>query len=1242
MALSSPASGATFPFGKSLRTPTIGGLPLFRTGTLAHPDTVKGTTADDYADMLGAQYAQPVFMTGRGLAARAAARLSAASIRQAFLHNVTALVFADEAAGTLRTQSERLSQFHDFPVAAMLVCARFMTGVDEHGTAIWGEPALTVINAPSVPPKAAVTSSADMWPGVTALAPSKLRPPPADVPLFLLSATIAEAPRQYQTASKLPTSFSSFQDDLILTIDADRLLDFGWVVTSAPASQATRSCYLTQPPSPTTMPYLGPGQPPSQFTTNQLIMLCPRGLPLPFGHGIPTGQLYSPTLGSRGFLEALRSDAHHASASTKALMAWIDNDDVAKGFLDAVKAAPENFRVDFIARASIRDALAVPSAAHPTLTEESLSPFMWTALGVARKHQRDGIFSTLKTHLATSFLTFEEHQSDTVASDGSGPYGAPSLAGHDALFYLRPPQAKTWLERYGLTDFTRETSVPPLMRHYHVVALRTKKPANFQPMDLRTEDEMEEALHASANPPTPRSELARRMMGRTAATQQPGPQDSWRADESSFMTPRHGNVGASAPHVVTSDRLFPPNTAGSQSAQPPNLHALAGHAPAPAAPNPAAAFTNSGFGAWNPQSAPPHNFLAPTDQAPAPVAPNPAAAFTNAGFGAAASLSHLLQQANSATRAPSYAATFPPAATLPEPHRLFQQPAPQVPGQQAGSQSANAAFPPALAAQLGHLSGTMHYLADGLDRNVKQKLEYYLKDATSWKLDATMRKGPKNMHYLAAYYGRIVTHVPGRLAQAQTGVPPDWDIWPAELQTPWLTNFLVKDVPAQDAYYYCRKRIDALGRSGVTLGMRPTHIGASFFEKKRFEAFVSTTRWLSTPIRDASSLRDGSFTALDYVTLLPSRTTATFPAGGLAQHDMSQLLVQIKFLTLEATLPDHLAGLLSYGGQNTANTMFVEGLDTLLRALEHFDVKEYWTPTTARNCTALVFDLFEQLHLALVQWVDSHFHRMSLFADVLPAAPAQPAILMVNPTTTSHGSARTIKQVLTSWSEDVNRRLISNLRTDTLMHPAAILLDCIFEKSKSAGKPHQDSQQYPTPAPAPWAPNPFAPAPYPSQQYPPPLAPAPAPKAPGQTKGEKKLPSYATTPRSAVVTLLKWTDPEKAETHGSVLMKLARDHKVYPPNVPFPDKDGNPGEKAICFAFCVACPANGKVKGCNGCQRVRKTKSYVPCDRAHVDPQDPYWAPAPKETYAEIWKFLQHDAVKPYYSPTNEFAALMA
>jgi hypothetical protein len=287
----------------------------------------------------------------------------------------------------------------------------------------------------------------------------------------------------------------------------------------------------------------------------------------------------------------------------------------------------------------------------------------------------------------------------------------------------------------------------------------------------------------------------------------------------------------------------------------------------------------------------------------------------------------------------------------------------------------------------------------------------------------------------------------------------------------------------------------------------------------------------------------------------------------------------------------------------------------------------------AKRCTAIVFDLFEQLHCLLVQWINGHIHGKTLLSDAfISGGDGEGTFLLLNPKISLQASSPTILQLLNRWEMEVATRLAHRLPSDPLAHPSTPLREFLFASSS---------------APA--------------------LKPTPAgstPRSilkPGPARPTGRIPSYLPPPavdkpkgelaeaqpgpvRTAVKHLFTWKDTSKAGQHpGTILSQILAKTSSKAPRMRVVEKAGDkPVERALCFPFVCEPVINGKCQGCDGTMVNSKTKKKVLCNRVHVDGDDAAWLALDKSAFTELWTFLQSDAVKDIWVPSTFLAEKMA
>lgn len=427
-------------------------------------------------------------------------------------------------------------------------------------------------------------------------------------------------------------------------------------------------------------------------------------------------------------------------------------------------------------------------------------------------------------------------------------------------------------------------------------------------------------------------------------------------------------------------------------------------------------------------------------------------------------------------------------------------------------------------------------------------------------------------------------------------------------------------------------RLSRFDRTTGMLGVRPADLGSAFFDTTSFSAFTETKRWSCEPLRVASDIAD-AFTPLHWFLLHSDRTALPFPADGLSREQAIQTLVNWKFLVLEASTPQAHDDPYIYSGSRSCSTMFVRALDTLLQALENYEVKRLW-PQQPKRMTALLFDLVESFHNSMVRWVTLHDEEYSLFAEASLAATGSANVLLLNPIADPRTDL-TLSDELNSWQASVTTRLGKQVYNDSILHPTTPLRDFLFAASSRSSSSGQAPLDFSTATHA-GAPSP-APAPAGS-------ALKPGPSRDSKPKGEPSAPpDFACDPKTASSCLLRWKDPSTAQKFGRLLGRIFAQH-VKNPQVRVTLPNGTTSVKYLCFAFLTE-PA-GPVKGCDNTMWSKGGRGgsgkLQPCNRAHIDLDAPEWANCPKETFQEVWEFAQLAIVNEYLEATPAFAARMA
>jgi hypothetical protein len=429
-------------------------------------------------------------------------------------------------------------------------------------------------------------------------------------------------------------------------------------------------------------------------------------------------------------------------------------------------------------------------------------------------------------------------------------------------------------------------------------------------------------------------------------------------------------------------------------------------------------------------------------------------------------------------------------------------------------------------------------------------------------------------------------------------------------------------------------------------------LGHTFFEATVFDKFCKAETWLTTKLKSADQI-EMTFTALDYYRLVPGATGSRFPSEGLSREEVKTWLSNTHFLLAVASQQDYAVVGPAFPGMST-DPLFFAGIDWLLKTLDDPTIKSEW-PLRSIPFTALVYDLFEDLHLILVKRIMAFQSSHVALADItLNATTTMPAmsVLMLNPASSQQYMAETLNDQFREWRDNNLIRLQKELkhRKDDLMQRHGDLHSFMF---LSTGLAPLGAPNYASGLPS-WMPQQhqptqafrqYMPAGY-DQQHHPPLHPA------GQSdkkskKGEKNKKSNTNPPaippayKTARKPLLQWASPQVACHPGMLMHKLRESfHVLIPPLLPSPCPSANGRDsKIFCFPYITEPISGSEFCGCNG---------YIPpkgkacfnlkqkCDQIHGDLSKNEFS---KQDLQSLWDFIQKPEVTAYYIQTESFAA---
>jgi hypothetical protein len=175
---------------------------------------------------------------------------------------------------------------------------------------------------------------------------------------------------------------------------------------------------------------------------------------------------------------------------------------------------------------------------------------------------------------------------------------------------------------------------------------------------------------------------------------------------------------------------------------------------------------------------------------------------------------------------------------------------------------------------------------------------------------------------------------------------------------------------------------------------------------------------LTTKLKSADQI-EMTFMALDYYRLVPEATGSRFPSEGLGREEVKTWLPNTRFLLAIASQQDYAVVGPAFPGMLT-DPLFFAGIDWLLKTLDDPTIKSEW-PLCSIPFTALVYDLFKDLHLILVKRIMAFQSSHAALADVtLNATTTMPArsVLMVNPASSQQYMAETLNDQFCEWRDN--------------------------------------------------------------------------------------------------------------------------------------------------------------------------------------------------------------------------------
>ncbi len=226
-----------------------------------------------------------------------------------------AFCFGDEGATQFCTPEERYQILsEDERVCSFLACAKFIRGADPvTREPIFGEPVLTVIHAPAVALAGKSISGEEVWPGVDSLSPIGWRCP--NGALYLFAGSVAASSREFSERETMQCTCSTFLESVVLGFEDLSSYSLGWKTYEgqiSPHSHPFVTTDLSAIPDTILLQFFG-AQRPAEFSGNMSGVYIPKLFLLPARSGLVASQLYDPTLGASGFVNAILEQASGAT-----------------------------------------------------------------------------------------------------------------------------------------------------------------------------------------------------------------------------------------------------------------------------------------------------------------------------------------------------------------------------------------------------------------------------------------------------------------------------------------------------------------------------------------------------------------------------------------------------------------------------------------------------------------------------------------------------------------------------------------------------------------------------------------------------------------------------------------------------------------------------------------------------------------------------------------------------------------
>jgi hypothetical protein len=250
----------------------------------------------------------------------------------------------------------------------------------------------------------------------------------------------------------------------------------------------------------------------------------------------------------------------------------------------------------------------------------------------------------------------------------------------------------------------------------------------------------------------------------------------------------------------------------------------------------------------------------------------------------------------------------------------------------------------------------------------------------TWQLDAHQRYMPANYTFFAQYLAYNSPMIPGVFMANNQPIAPSWMMHPAEISHPFCDVILRSKAKGAAAKLYLEGVVQTQSFLLDGSSHQPTAaLGDTFFADTVFDKFCKAETWLTTKLKSADQI-DMTFMALDYFQLVAS---SAFP------------------------------------GMST-DPLFLASVDWLLKTLDDPTIISKW-PLRSVSFTALVFDLFKDLHLILVKRIMASKSSHAAMTDVIlgmTAMTTATSVLMLNPASSQQYMVETLNDQFREWRDD--------------------------------------------------------------------------------------------------------------------------------------------------------------------------------------------------------------------------------